>query len=793
MLTRSVPVPLHGITLLGIALLGSCVAMVENASAQDSVWSVKRSTRDRDLDLVHALVQRERYEEALSLCQMQSLGVDPQGDQAAKWAVERSRVLVARQMGEDRFDDADIQAAAKPVLDLMAAYPEHQRRLFLTAQQLHVRRHAALHRVLRAAVSPADQGLRDQATIDLLRVTEDLQDLIKEVQETRVVLDQAKENRPDALIGDLFRLQQSLQVEAVSLALMQTELFKPGSDDCIAAATRAEQIADQAITGLPEDTQARSEVERLRTESIVRAGQFDRADRAMESLSAPQQTLRTPRWRALQVRLDLAQQRFQEAEKTLNDFYGSDPKAAPRSVEMDLARLEFLLRRQPGQEVGGWLDAIQQRGGRYARRRAEALALSLLGSRDPETMPVIDPSIIAAQGQQYLRQGDPRRGAELLAAAAAAESDGGRAIQRALEAAAAFGSAKLHQQAAEVLSETALANVGATTAPAAHLQAAFLVASHPPQSAEQLESMLRRHLTQWPAAETAAAARAWLVKLLNGQQRFLDAAEITTAVPVDQWTPQTVESSGTAWQTAFRRAEDESTEISKRFLAAFEPLRRSPLAAEIYPRLAALLVDREFLSAVVIPSEVADRHPFAMGLLDFRARGTTSPALSTPPSDWVDKGWLDDAAERLMRDGRQAAAIRPAVAKLVAQWPLEQRSSVDQAECLLWLGQMAAAVKLLDEWVLGEPNSVDRIQQAAQLLESAELVEADREAVRLWDQLAAGVVQGSQSWHEAKLAGIAALRRAGNLQESQRRARYILLTLPNLEASWRSQYETFSQ
>ena len=184
------------------------LANLAGAVCADDGWSVERSTNDRNADLIDALVSAQRFEDGLSLCQMLSRGADPAGDVSAKWAIRQSQILVAKQMGQDRFDEAEIQAAAKPVTDRLSSYPEHRRKLFLMAQSSMVQRSAALHRVLRAAISPADDTARDEATQSLLRATVELESLIKEIAKVRVLLDRPAENRPTedqtpAMIDDL--------------------------------------------------------------------------------------------------------------------------------------------------------------------------------------------------------------------------------------------------------------------------------------------------------------------------------------------------------------------------------------------------------------------------------------------------------------------------------------------------------------------------------------------------------------------------------------------------------------
>ena len=776
----------HGMTRVFLAL--TLLAGLAGPLCADGVWSVGRSTNDRDADLVDAMIQRQRFDDALSICRMLGRGADPERDAAAKWAIQRSRVLVARQMGQDQFNDTDIQTASEPVADLVSSYPEHRRRFFLAAQLLMVQRSAALHGVLRAAVAPADDAARDEATKNLLRATAELESLIKEIGDARIVLDQHSDNRPFAMIDDLARLQQELQVETVTLALMQTELFPPNSDDSIAAATRAEQLADQAITKLPSDSGARREVERLKIESILRAGQYDRADRELKLIVEANQPPLSARWMALQTRLDVAQQRMGQAAARLDGFFGAQAISAPRSIEMDLARLEFLLRSDPASESGDWLEAIESRGGVYARRRAEAMALSLLGRSRSSSMPTIDPSIVAAQGQDYLRRGDPERAAELLAAAAKAETNPDRAIERAAEAAAAFGLSQKHDQASALLAETATANPQAKQAPAAHLQAALLVASNDPAAIQRVESMLRLHLRLWPRSETSFGARAWLLKLLTEQLRLVDAAEVATAIPVDQVTSERLDAIALRWQATLRAATEGSSEVSKRFLDAYRPLLSDKLAAERFPLLVALLVDRDLLGQVSLSSDVVGLDPFASALLTYRQRGIDSEALQSPPPELIAV-----ATERLMRDGRQNPVLRKSIARVLARWEGNDDRSLEHAERLLWDGRTEESIKVINELIRAQPADAGVTAQAAKLLTTIDNTAAMQEGIRLWDQLAGGAKQGTPLWHEAKLSAIAALRRVGSLAEAQRRARYVLLTLANLRDDYRRQYEALAK
>jgi hypothetical protein len=200
------------------------------------------------------------------------------------------------------------------------------------------------------------------------------------------------------------------------------------------------------------------------------------------------------------------------------------------------------------------------------------------------------------------------------------------------------------------------------------------------------------------------------------------------------------------------------------------------------------MVDRGLLLDVKRLVGSMEIDPFAAALLAFRQQGIEMEPIGTPPQELI-----ADATQRLMRDGRANAVLRPAIARLLKRWDGNSDGSLGQAERLLWEGAVAQAVSLIEELVRASPGSAGPTKRAARLLEQSDAPEANQEAVRLWDQLAAGVTQGSPLWHDAKLGGINALRRAGNSAEAQRRAKYVLLTSPKMSPVDRARYEQFSK
>ena len=777
------------IATVSLGLLPAVIAAVGHANSPWGQVGGKhvRATSDRDADLIDALVRAGRFDDAASLCEARLRKENPESDAYAKWTIRQSQIMTARQMESNSFDESEIEGAQHPTTVLLRGYPDHRRVLFLQAQKLAVRRQAAIHRVLRAAVTPSDNALKDAAFKRLLRTSTAVESLADQVGDRRSRIQSQPDAHDFAFVTDLTRLQQELQIDAVSLALMQTELFESGSEDCIAAATKAEQAADEAIGKLPASTTARLEVERLKVAAIFRGGQTGRAEAALEELVAALGQPTPPRVAALQVQIDVAKGTMEKAKDRLGAYYGQSPADAPASLEMDLARLDYLLQSGARRDVGAWLDAIEQRGGAYARRRAEAISLASLRATGRETEDdrpqMVDPSLVAAQGQDWLRRGEPGRAGELLSAAAAAESDPERAMRHASEAAAAFMAVDRPLDAAQVLGKIATANPDASTAAAAHLQSAVLISeAKVADAAKRLESLLRVNVETWPTSEVAPSARKWLIQVLQAQERYLEAAMAATAIPADEVSSQEIEAAIGLWRVAFRAATNEDwSDIAKHFRSAFEPLIDNPAFREKYFAAAALLLDRDALSTLPagVPSDV-----FVDALLKFRKTSTHSDVLLTPPP-----GLVEDFTWRLMRDGRRHPQQRKMIATLIEHWVASSEGSIGQAERLIWLGQLDRSIQMLRQLVKDSPKSTETVKRAAELLGSTRNQKTQQAAIELWDQLANGSTRGSVVWHQAKLSAIELLGQSGKEQEAQRRAKYILLTTPNIESEWKLRYE----
>ncbi|MCG8650141.1 MAG: hypothetical protein MI861_09920 [Pirellulales bacterium] len=781
------------------ALRSACLLILAVATAttaeegfSDSIWPapVHRLSSDRQADLLATLLRLGRHQQATELCRYHLRSADPQSDRGALWHIRLSAALAAAQLAQESFGPAQVQQAQQPVVDLLSAYPNHRRKLFLEAQRLGVQRDAARHRVVKTSVSPSTKDRIEQASKQLLRVTTEMQDLSQRVGDERARQNSERGQRDYALIADLRRLEQELLVDAVSLSIMQTELFADGSQDQLAAATQAESAADQAAAKLPADSPARREVKRLRIEALIRTGRFEQAELELLELArnlpqgVPANVL------AMQVRVDIGRERITAAQRRLGVYYGDSPATAPPSVEMDRARLEYLLASDHGGEgIGPWLDAIERRSGLYARRRAEAVSLARLGSANGGVS--VDPSLVAAQAQDWLRRGNPARAGQLFSAAAAAERDSQRALRHATQAAAALVAADQQAEAANVLAQIAVRHVEAPNASAVHLQAAMLYhSSGSPDLSQRLESLLTAQLSTWPESEQAASARQWLIRLLDGQKRSLEAAQVATRIPPAQLDAANLDRAVEHWRTAIEQSPDDQLQAAMRAMRqSFRPLLNHRQARSRYRSAAAYLLDRELL--LDLPergnSALSDEEMFCEALLSFRRSGTVTDPLESPPP-----ALTSTATWRLMRDGRQQPAKRQAIAKLLQTWPGTSGPSIPAAERLVWLERIQDAQTMLRGMINTSQQPRETLRQAAAALAATDHQEAKLAAIDLWDQLAAGVPQGSRLWHEAKLAAITLLRQVGQRADASRRAKYILLTSEPDDEDLKQRYQSAS-
>ncbi|TWU58047.1 hypothetical protein [Rubripirellula reticaptiva] len=772
-----------------VAGLLIALSSVSSASSSYGEVPVLRQTDSAASDLIAALVRAGRFTDAESVCHdTTAANLDPMSDQAAKRVIRLSQISTARQFASGHFDDAATLAASDLVTEMLHSYPEHPRRLFLKSQSLAVRREAARFAVLAAVVS-ADSANQLAASESLLRATLASRELANEIADERTRLQTQRGPEVLGTLADLLRLEQESLVESVSLALMQTDLLSADPDiapepDGIGAATQAEQAADQVLMKLPSGSTARHEIERLKTEAILRAGDRPRAAESYASLAKSLSKPYSATMLALGVRINMASGRLREAGKTLDTFYGDDPDTAPFSVEMDLVRLKYLLANSAANDattdtsvVVRWIETIGRRNGAYATRRAEAISLSRLQSggvvRD------VDAALVAAQGRDWLRRGDAARAAELLAAAAAADADPDRAIRHAVEAAAAWSSLEDFESAAAILASTTFGHPSGSDAARIHLQSILLHAKagngQVAGNRDTLKSLLRNHLQRWPKSSTASGATEWLVKILTAEGDLVAAAEAG--------------SSAEAWQAAYlASAPRESAKFQSRLQKASRSLAADSASYSVYAQTVATIADRDQLPK----SLESDSDGFFTAVIQARRTGVIDPSLPTPPSG-LSAVAVDALRKRMMADGRESPSLRKSIAAWLDRWSGDADDPIGSAERRLWSGMPDEAIRIIETFLAQSPKAIDRVERAAVMLSQSSDRRAQEVAVEYFDSIAAGVAQASVPWHEAKISAIELLRRMNRMEESSRRAQYILLTVQEIDAPTKRRYQELAK
>ncbi|TWU30559.1 hypothetical protein [Novipirellula artificiosorum] len=763
------------------------LAMISLCAASDA-RPVGRTTSDRDEDLMAKLIRSGQFDLAQQIASEANKQTEPLSDDSARWSIRQSEIETARRRGLDDFSDAEIEQAKRPIAELVSAYPNHPRQLFLRAAMIEVELIAAEVDLLSAVVNPGDKTRSDRVLRRLTTIASELQSLSDTAKETRTVLDsQRSQPRDHAMISDLDQLGQRLLVSRVSSQLMTTELFPVSSHDRLAAAAAAEQAAEQALSLLPSECTARKEVQRLRVIAMERSDNFPQARQEWERMFEASGYSDDPRTHSVGIRIDLRSGQKAQAAEQLDAFYGSNPASTRPSIEMDLVQLERLLSGENPDSavIAQWLDFLSTRHGPYGRRRGETITLNRLRLQ-AGTDNAMDPAIVAAEGRRYLREGNLIRAAQMLASAAVAETNADRAVQRSIEAAAAFVAADQPAEAAEILKGIAEKSPSAEGASVAHLQAAILM-TKAGTTALKLQPTLQTTMLLWPASEESTQAGQWLVQLYEAESRYDEAAIVATKILADAATDPLQENAFRLWRRAFHRYRDPAMhrEGMKRIGETFAPLADQPPAIQsLYGRMRAYLFDRQDLDGE--PLSTAAKDPRSEDFLQYRrGNGQVDFALPSDPDR------LDDVAWRLMQDGRHDAARRKAIANLLLRSPDLSTDTIDHAERLVWSGQVDAAIAAIDSHIREADNPRETLTQSATMLGDSGNSQALRESIRLWDQLATGLPLGSESWHTAKLAAISLLYRSGDRSEAERRAKYVLLTSPPQDAPIADRYRQF--
>ncbi|WP_145389324.1 hypothetical protein [Stieleria neptunia] len=781
-------------------------------------WAGVRTTDDTANDLVQSLTASGRLDDAEWVCRNQ-LRRHPEGLLPhAKWSARLAQVLAERNTTtifdgkvsdlSQRIDPA-IDSACQPLVLLLSSYPESPSVVFLHATRLAIRQRILRAAIVAASVSPPDPSLTDELLSKFSRLQYD----VNELQETarrewsaRTAETTRGAKSPGRIAADQYqRLLQELSLQRVSIALLQSELFPRGSDDYRAAAADAAVVAEEAILTLPDGSEAKRVARALRAESLLRSGDVAAAGEIIAAAGGPSAANDSPRWTALRIRLALAKGDSASARAICDAYYRSSGSAdaQPQNLEVDFAKLDVLLAdaKDDGQ-VARWIDRIERRGGAFARRRAESIAIALLRSTaSPDGMADrrrLSPALIAAQGEDWLRRKDPRQAAGLLREAALAEPVPEAAFQYAAKSAAAAIAAKDSQQAIEVLRQTARKHAIDDNATQLTMQAALLAskpfagADDPKRRLTLLEDLLKEVSQTWPSSEAALKANEWLCRILvqsgRREQAARDALELLTlGQRVDQFEPTL-----TLWFDYLSKLElDQVTNELNSLAATLGELaaENDAFAAPVH-RAAILFFDRPQMAFDATTLTGADPSTeFLRRLERFRASGGGGgEAIAT---DAVDDTILLRARWRLQRDAMLDAATQPAIGSVLLGWP--DASEWQTATAQFWSAPDDTSVKGIVRLALSGDAKPQSLRRGMRLLAGSDSKAAKRSAIELADRLAATMKIGNEDWYQAKLQAIEWLAEIGDQEQSRKRAQYVLLLHRPVDGATRKRFEAFAK
>lgn len=801
-------------------------AMSGAVATAAGVGQTGRRTTDRQADLIAALLDRQMGDVADAICARQLAEVEAGSEAAARWAIRLSSVRTATMLSQEELSAEVIQQATQPPSRLLASYPNHQRQLWLRTQLALVDLAVAQHAAVRLAVAGDRPELRASALQQVADALRQLKAIEEEVSRA-IPVAESTSDAPTALADELVALRQTVGRERIDALLLRSRLYPDASADAVAAATSAEAASDALLAQLPQDAQIRPEIVRLKAEAILRAGDAARAGGVLASV---QQDDRWPSAAsaALSVRIALARGEADAALDLLQAFYGADPAAAAPSVEMDLARLAFLVhtaRQQPEAErdaamraVADWLEVMERRGGVYARRRGEAETLAAVRMEPVGG----DARLLAAEAADQLRRGNAVRGGEMLAQAAAVADRPDEALLYAAQAAAALAATNEHGRAAAILVQVSQRHAEHRSAAATHLQAAWLlteaIKSGQQVDAESLEAVLTETMQRWPGSQQHRLAAQWLIRMLESTGQFRRAARLIAPPEVGDWTPEALGTAGRLWRRAARSAGngeavgseevvveqvvDEALAVMRGALDA--PDAAGVEAAEQLVWTAAVMASPDRLRADSWPLDrIAEASPawFYARLLPFRRDRLRPDTLPWKAVLEFTAEESDDVVRRLVRDGladpqdrdRNGRAILRLIDALDAVGGDRAVDEQQRARALCWTGQWQQARSLLQQAIDASPADAGPLRTAAEVLGQCPAAAAQREAIALWNRVAAGLPQGTPAWHEAKLAAADLLIAVGDPQQARRLVRYVLLTQPPEDAAMLARYQTLAK
>ncbi|WP_143543995.1 hypothetical protein [Rhodopirellula sp. MGV] len=748
-------------------------------------------------DLCNSLVDAGKVDDAIWICQRQ-LQQNPDSTLAhARW-IGRLSIVLAEKASASLYDSraSDLNETFQqalintnqPIDRYLQANPGFHAQSFLIADRI-----TASTRVLRTAILVASISSQTDPNDDTLlraisRLEYEASGLERSAKECWTLANTTP--KPEIESDQWQQLIRELAMQQVSLAIMQTELFDRGSNDFAAAAANATGVATETLRQLPDGVPAKRITRILLVESLLRSGDSREAERELGQLTDVNQPSDDLTLRALQVRIALNNKDVDEAERLV-----AAPTAAT-SIELDFAKLEMLLAKdESGEMASKWLATIEQHGGAFARRRAEALIVrhaKSIGGNDATANPKsMSPAVIAAQGEDWLRRGDYLRAANLLRDAASV-SNAEAAIPYATKSAASAIKASEPRHAIDTLRLVAMKFPNEPTAFELMTQAALLAAKLPADKSSQtpfelLESLLTDITQTWPTHEKTPAIAEWLCKLYRQTDRDESAAEFTL-----QWLTLRPDAAASSlveetWFEYLSGLDSETCTASIDRLNAVlsELTSASEENASPFIGVVSLLLDQPATFQFAEPDSQMGDDRFVWTLYKLRSGEAAKLQFDDVSADRVKRGrW------RLERDIRIGAGDARSTAQALAQWP--GATAVQSAIATFWNEGDDASINRLKDLAVDAATTNDQADDILRVLASSNSTAAKRAAAELAERRAASQKIRSYGWYQAKLNAIEWLQEAGEADEATKRASFLLLLHPPKDVALRQRLKQYT-
>lgn len=809
---------------------------------------------------VDQLLQSGQLNAAADLAAEQIASVPADSVEAADWAVLvstlRLELLLRAPIAEE---PQRLATVIQPVDALLTRYPRHPSAAWLRFQRLAVDSAVAQRQATVVLASPGDESRRIRTLATMIRTAGQLRDLQAEVVDLIALAFQQR--KPDAAIDRLIALRNTIAIERVGLLLLRGDLFPLASNDQLASASEADRAALDALAMIRDNPKLTADLIRLRCEALVRMGQtgeasflltnllLSEADAAAAAKGADSSTSESPGQAsgdasagnpsgsnpqvisdatlAVIIKIRLAQQNPAEAEQWLSQRYGESPADVVAPVDLDLARLRWLLHTRNDQS-SDWIEAIRVRGGEFAYRRALAIAIEMLG---PEAARLGNSALVIAESAQMLRSGNATAAAQTLAIAAADAADATAARELSIAAAAALVHTGQFRQAAELLHTTATKFDQSTTAAELQLQAAVILERQPEKTADDatcIDQWLQELLQRWPQQPPVGPARQWLADRIAQRGQAVQAAIAATPQSGSAATEADWDHALQRWIAALVPIDwlDDDHQPSEPFVQAAVAAIQSvgqpstPGGRRCYSVLISLLGNQQAIS-----NDAALEEGLPTDAADSADPSSADPSSGAPTSGDLESESSDDAADqqqrrhddqlvrwliaarknlidvqppaqpqaatpqlrqlaarRLIADALGNSHARPAVAAAIL--PLtEDLQTLDTCygQALIWSERFSHAAEALELWAAGQHTQQQHRQarlQAARMLADSDSADAKRLALGQLTALADQLTPGEPLWHRTKLATAQTMSRLGQTQEAKQLAGYLLITRP---------------